>query len=301
LAKAIPFLVGGSADLAPSNNTYLKGMGDVGPGSFSGRNFHFGIREHAMVAALNGMSLHGGFRVFGATFMVFADYCRPAIRLAALMEQPVVYVLTHDSFFVGEDGPTHQPVEQAASLRAIPNVSVIRPADATETAAAWLCALRRTDGPTALLLTRHNLPILDRSVFPPASGVGKGAYILWESKPDTQPFLIMMASGSEVSMTLEAAKRLAAENGKSIRVVSFPSWDLFEKQTRKYQRSVFPPACKRRLAVEAGITMGWEKYLGFKGHMIGLNRFGASAPCKVLAEKFGFTIENILATARALT
>jgi transketolase len=300
LARAIPFLVGGSADLAPSNNTYLKGMGDVGTGSFEGRNFHFGIREHAMGAILNGLSLHGGFRVFGATFMVFADYFRPAIRLAALMDQPVVYVLTHDSFFVGEDGPTHQPVEQAASLRSIPNLSVIRPAEATETAAAWACALRRTHGPTALLLTRHNLPILDRAVYPAASNVSKGAYILWESQPGAAPDLLLLASGSEVAMTLEAGQRIAAEDGKAVRVVSFPSWDLFEQQTRKYQRSVLPPSCKRRLAVEAGITMGWEKYLGFKGRMVGLDRFGASAPCKTLAEKFGFTVENIVATARTL-
>jgi transketolase len=300
LAKAVPFLVGGSADLAPSNNTYLKGLGDIGPGSFAGRNFRFGVREHAMGAVMNGVSLYGGFRIFGGTFMVFADYFRPAIRLAALMGQPVVYVLTHDSFFVGEDGPTHQPVEQAASLRTIPNLSVLRPAEATETGAAWLAALRRTDGPTALLLTRQNLPILDRSVMPPASMTARGAYTLWESAPDKKPDLILMASGSEVALVLEAGRRLAAEDGRAVRVVSFPSWDLFEGQTKKYQRSVLPTACKRRLAVEAGIAMGWEKYVGTRGRILGLNRFGASAPFKVLAEQFGFTVDNVVATARGL-
>jgi transketolase len=300
LAKAVPFLVGGSADLAPSNNTYLKGLGDIGPGSFAGRNFRFGVREHAMGAVMNGVSLYGGYRVFGGTFMVFADYFRPAIRLAALMGQPVVYVLTHDSFFVGEDGPTHQPVEQAASLRTIPNLSVLRPAEATETGAAWVAALRRTDGPTALLLTRQNLPILDRSVMPPAAMTARGAYTLWESAPDKKPDLILMASGSEVALVLEAGRRLAAEDGRAVRVVSFPSWDLFEGQTKKYQRSVLPTACKRRLAVEAGITMGWEKYVGTRGRILGLDRFGASAPFKVLAEQFGFTVDNVVATARGL-
>lgn len=300
LAKAVPFLVGGSADLAPSNNTYLKGLGDIGPGSFAGRNFRFGVREHAMGAVMNGVSLYGGFRIFGGTFMVFADYFRPAIRLAALMGQPVVYVLTHDSFFVGEDGPTHQPVEQAASLRTIPNLSVLRPAEATETGAAWVAALRRTDGPTALLLTRQNLPILDRNVYPPAAMTARGAYTLWESAPGGKPDVILLASGSEVALVLEAGRRLAAEDGRAVRVVSFPSWDLFEGQTKKYQRSVLPTACKRRLAVEAGISMGWEKYVGTRGRILGLNRFGASAPFKVLAEQFGFTVERVLAEARAL-
>lgn len=300
LAKAVPFLVGGSADLAPSTNTYLNGLGSVAPHSFAGRNFHFGIREHGMAAALNGIALHGGFRVFGATFCVFADYCRPSIRLSALMELPVIHVFTHDSFHVGEDGPTHQPVEHAASLRAIPGLTVIRPADATETAAAWAAALRRTQGPTALLLTRQALPVLDRAQLPPANLLEKGAYVLWESQPGTKPALILMASGSEVSLALEAGKRLAAEDGVAVRVVSFPSWELFERQTRKYRNSVLPPGCRRRVAIEAGIAQGWERYLGPKGRFVGMTGFGASAPAKDLAAKFGFTVEKVLETARAL-
>ncbi len=301
LAAALPSLVGGSADLAPSNNTYLKGLGDVGPGAFGGRNLHFGIREHAMGAVMNGMALHGGFRVYGGTFLVFADYCRPAIRLAALMEQPVVYVFTHDSFYVGEDGPTHQPIEQLASLRAIPGLSVIRPADATETAAAWLAALRRTKGPTALLLTRQNLPILDRPPpNPPASEVARGAYILWESRPEAKPELILLGSGSETSLALEAGKKIAAEDGRAVRVVSFPSWDLFEAQKPSYRRRVLPPACRRRLAVEAGRTLGWEKYIGPRGAMIARDAFGASAPAGTLAKEFGFTADHVVAKAREL-
>ncbi len=300
LAKAVPFLVGGSADLAPSTNTYLKGFGSIARRSFTGRNFHFGVREHAMGSIMNGLSLHGGFRVFGATFCVFADYMRPAIRLAALMEQPVVYVFTHDSIFVGEDGPTHQPVEHAAALRAIPGLTVIRPADATETAAAWVAALQRTDGPTALLLTRQAVPVLDRAVSPPANLLEKGAYTLWESNPGTRPDLILMASGSEVSITLEAARRLAAEGVGSVRMVSFPSWELFEQQPEKYQISVLPRGCRRRVAVEAGISMGWERYVGPSGRVVALDRFGASGPYKELAAHFGFTVEHVIEVARSL-
>ncbi len=300
LAEAVPHLVGGSADLAPSNNTYLKGQGDIGPGAFAGRNFHFGIREHAMAAVLNGLQLHGGLRGFGATFLVFADYLRPSLRLAALMGVPVIYVFTHDSFYVGEDGPTHQPVEHAASLRIIPNVTLIRPADATETAAAWVAALRNTTGPTCLLLTRQNLPILDRTQYPPAMDAAKGAYILWESQPGAKPELILMASGSEVSLVLEAGRTLAAESGKPVRVVSFPSWELFEKQKTGYRKSVLPPACKKRLVVEAGRGFGWEKYVGLKGRMITLDRFGESAPCQKLAEHFGFTVAHVTEEARKL-
>ncbi|OQW96389.1 MAG: transketolase [Verrucomicrobia bacterium A1] len=300
LAKKVPNLVGGSADLAPSNNTHLKDQGDIAPGAFAGRNFHFGVRELGMGAVMNGIALHGGFRIYGATFLVFADYCRPAIRLAALMKIPVVYVFTHDSIFVGEDGPTHQPVEHFASLRAIPNLTVIRPADATETAAAWTVALRNTTGPTALLLTRQNLPILDRATFPPAASLGQGAYTLWESKPGAKPDLVLIATGSEVSISLDAARTLAAEDGRAVRVVNMPSWELFERQTRKYRNEVIPPACKRRLAVEAGVSMGWAKYVGLGGATISIDRFGASGPAKALGEKFGITAANVLAVARSM-
>ena len=297
LAKALPWFVGGAADLSPSTKTNLDGYPSVGPGAFEGRNLHFGIREHAMVAALNGMALHGGFRVFGATFFVFADYCRPSVRLAAIMGLPVILVFTHDSFYVGEDGPTHEPVEQTASFRCMPNVSIIRPADATETAAAWLAALKHTDGPTLLLLTRHNLPVLDRSVYPAASNLEKGAYTLWQSAPGA-PKLILLASGSEVSLALAAAKELAAET--VVRVVSMPSWDLFEKQGQAYKDQVLPPECKARLAIEAGSSMGWEKYVRCRGRVLAVNHFGASAPYKTIAEKFGFTPANVVALARDL-
>ena len=296
LAKAMPWLVGGSADLAPSTRTNMDGQGDVGPGSFAGRNFHFGIREHAMGSILNGMALHGGFRVFGSTFFVFADYFRPSIRLAALMKLPVVYVFTHDSFFVGEDGPTHQPVEQAASLRIIPGMTVIRPADPTETGAAWAAALRNTQGPTAILLTRHNIPVLDRSKYPPAFLLAQGAYTLWQSG-DGIPKMILIASGSEVSLALAAGAELAKDN-LNVRVVSMPSWELFERQSKKIRNSVLPPRCKLRIAIEAGSPMGWERYTGPKGRIIGMNHFGVSGPYAVLAKEFGFTPENVVQIAR---
>ncbi|MDI6774289.1 MAG: transketolase [Verrucomicrobiota bacterium] len=297
LAKALPQFVGGSADLAPSTMTLIENALSVGPRSYSGRNFHFGIREHAMCAMLNGIMLHGGFRAFGATFFVFFDYCRPAVRLAALMKLPVIYVFTHDSFYVGEDGPTHEPVEQIAALRCIPGVTVIRPADPTETAAAWLAALRNKGGPTALLLTRHNLPVIDRRQYPPAGNLEHGAYTLWQSGQG-MPDVLLIASGSEVELALKAAKELAAEH--NVRVVSMPSWELFEKQLRAYRDEVLPPACKTRLAIEAGVSMGWEKYVGEKGRVLGLNRFGASAPYKVLAEKFGFTVPHVVKMVREL-
>ncbi|MEI6971730.1 MAG: transketolase [bacterium] len=295
MAKSVPYLVGGSADLAPSTKTLLSDTPSVGPHSFVGRNLHFGIREHAMGAMLNGLALHGGFRPFGATFFVFLDYCRPAVRLSAIMGLPVIYIFTHDSFYVGEDGPTHEPIEQLASLRCMPNVVTLRPADATETAAAWVVALRNKTGPTVLMLTRQNLPVIDRKQFPPASMVEKGGYTLWESAPGT-PDLILIGSGSEVPLAMDAAKLLAA--GKKIRVVSMPSWELFEKQPQSYRDSVLPAACTARLAVEAGSPMGWERYIGSRGRMIGMNRFGASAPCNILAEKFGFTVENVVAVAK---
>lgn len=296
LAKAIPFLVGGSADLAPSNNTYLKDQGDIGKNSFAGRNFHFGVRELGMGAVMNGVQVHGGFRIYGATFLVFADYVRPSTRLAALMNLPVIYVYTHDSFYVGEDGPTHQPIETLMSLRITPNLTVIRPSDATETKSAWIAALENKTGPTALLLTRQNLPVFDRKVLMPSCNLRKGAYTLWESAKSEHD-LIIMASGSEVSIALEAGKKLAAE-GKKIRIVSFPSWELFEKQDAAYKESVFPPECVRRLSVEAGATHGWEKYTGAQGRMIGINHFGASAPAGTLAKEFGFTADNIYETAK---
>mgnify|MGYP002639469089 CR=1 FL=1 len=298
LAEAVPFLVGGSADLAPSNNTYLKQYDDIGADAFTGRNLHFGVRETGMGAIINGMQLHGGFRVFGATFLVFADYVRPTTRLAALMNLPVIYVYTHDSFYVGEDGPTHQPVETLMSLRIIPNVTVIRPADANETKAAWIAALQNKTGPTALLLTRHNLPILDRSDLAAASNLDRGAYTIWENAESDHDILIM-ASGSEVWNSLEAGKKLA-ESGKKVRVISFPSWELFEQQDAEYKGAVLPSETRVRLAVEAGWPTGWEKYVGLEGKIVGVAHFGASAPSGVLAEQYGFTVENIYNQAKEL-
>lgn len=297
LAKALPQLVGGSADLAPSTKTLMDDIGHVGPNSFSGRNLHFGIREHGMGAILNGMALHGGLRTYGATFFVFADYFRPSIRLAALMELPVIYVLTHDSFYVGEDGPTHQPAEHIASLRCMPNVTVIRPAEATETAAAWVAAIQNRKGPTALLLTRQNLPVLDRSQYPCAMNVLKGAYTLWQSG-EGLPELILIASGSEVALALAAAKQVADD--ANVRVVSMPSWELFEQQDAVYRNVVLPPACTKRMALEAALVFGWEKYVGSAGTVLGMHGFGASAPYKALEKKFGFTVENAVSMARAL-
>jgi transketolase len=298
LAKAVPFLVGGSADLAPSNNTDLKGLGDVGANSFEGRNLHYGVREIGMGAIMNGMQLHGGFRVFGATFLVFADYVRPTTRVAALMNLPVLYVYTHDSFYVGEDGPTHQPIETLMSLRITPNVTVIRPSDATETKEAWVAALKNQTGPTALLLTRQNLPIFDRTELAPASGLKKGAYTIWENAESDHDILIV-ASGSEVWLSIEAGKKLGDE-GKKVRVVSFPCWEIFEQQSEEYKASVFPPECRKRLAVEAGWPTGWEKYVGLDGKIIGIDHFGASAPGGILAEKFGINADNVYVQAKAL-
>jgi transketolase len=297
LAKALPWFVGGAADLAPSTKTFLEGFPSVLPGAFEGRNLHFGIRELGMAAILNGMQVHGGFRVFGSTFFVFSDYCRPSIRLAAIMNLPVVYVFTHDSFYVGEDGPTHEPIEQLASYRCMPNVSVLRPADATETSAAWMAALKNTTGPTLILLTRQNLPVYDRAVYPPAATLEKGAYTLWQSAVGT-PELMLIASGSEVSLAMAAAKELARD--RVVRVVSMPSWDLFEKQPDAYKRQVLPPECRQRLAIEAGCTMGWAKYVGDKGRVLGVDHFGASAPFKVIAEKFGFTPEHVIKIAKEM-
>lgn len=291
LAPAVPWLVGGSADLAPSNMTYLNGLGDVAKESFSGRNFHFGVRELGMAGVMNGIAVHGGLRVFGGTFFVFCDYCRPVIRVAALMGLPVIYVLTHDSFYVGEDGPTHEPVEQLPALRAMPNVCVFRPADATETAVAWEVALRRKEGPTALLLSRQNLPVLDRTVFPAASEAAKGAYVLWQRDSAAEPEAILIASGSEVSLALEVAQA----DARNLRVVSMPSWDRFEAQPEAYREAVLPKAVKRRIAVEAASSFGWERYVGDRGITLTMKGWGASGPAAKLAEHFGFTAAHLTA------
>jgi transketolase len=296
LAKAFAWLVGGSADLAPSTKTLIEASTSIGPGSFCGNNFHFGIREHAMCAILNGLTLHGGFRAFGATFFVFSDYCRPAIRLASIMRLPVIYVFTHDSFYVGEDGPTHEPVEHIAALRCIPGMTVIRPSDATETAAAWLTALRRRSGPTAILLTRHNLPVIDRSKYPAASNLEKGAYVLWQSGQGI-PDVVLIATGSEVCLALDAGKVLAAEC--NARVVSMPSWELFDRQAESYRNEIIPPNVRLKVAIEAGVAMGWEKYVGADGVILCMKGFGASAPYKALAGKFGFTTDRVVEQVRA--
>jgi transketolase len=296
VAAALPNLIGGSADLAPSNNTNIKGGGDFSKHE-QGRNFHWGIREHGMGACLNGMALHGGLRPFGATFLIFSDYMRPSIRLAALMKLPVVYIFTHDSIGVGEDGPTHQPVEQIMSLRLIPGLRMLRPADATETVEAWKLALQRGDGPTALALTRQKLPVLDRTKFQPAAGVAKGGYVL-AAAPGT-PKVLLVATGSEVHLALAAKERLDHE-GIAARVISMPSLELFLEQPKAYRDEVLPPAVKARVVVEAGVSLGWERIAGDRGVILGLDRFGASAPAETLFEKFGFTVEHVVKAAKAL-
>ncbi|MFQ5647761.1 MAG: transketolase [Candidatus Aenigmatarchaeota archaeon] len=291
IADMVPQLVGGSADLAPSNNTLLKKYSSIAQGTFDGRNIRFGIREHAMGAILNGMALFG-FIPYGGTFLVFSDYMRPAIRLAALMKLQVVYVFTHDSFYVGEDGPTHQPVEQLMSLRAIPNLAVIRPADPAETAAAWDTALRRKDGPTALALTRQPLPQLPGDPERTAGGVKRGAYIVAEAKGGA-PEIIIIATGSEVHLALQVREKLEA-SGTPARVVSMPCVEIFREQEKAYKEEILPPECRRRVVIEAGVTHGWKEFAGDDGIIIGIDRFGASAPAKVLAEKFGFTPKDVL-------
>lgn len=288
LANILPELLGGSADLAPSNNTKIEGSPAFQKDSFAGRNFHFGVREHAMGSILNGMAVFGGVIPYGGTFLVFSDYMRPAIRLAALSHYPSVFIFTHDSVGLGEDGPTHQPIEHLMSLRLIPNLVVIRPADANETAQAWKVAIERRDGPTALSLTRQNVPILETT-----AQVEKGAYVL---KDFGEPQIILMASGSEVGLILEAAQKLAQE-GKGVRVVSFPSWELFEKQDETYKDSVLPKNIQKRLAVEAGSGAGWERYAQ---SVVSIERYGASAPYKIIFERFGFTVENIVNRAKNL-
>jgi len=293
-AKTIPALIGGSADLAPSNKTIINASSDFQKDNYGGRNIRFGVREHAMAGILNGMSLHKGLRPFGGTFLVFADYMRPSIRLAALMNQPVIYVFTHDSVAVGEDGPTHQPVEHLAALRTIPNLKVIRPSDATETAAAWRQALKTNDSPVALILSRQKLPVIDRKQFPSADLLSNGAYILADT--DGKPDVILIASGSEIHICMEA-KAALLEKGVAARVVSMPSWELFNIMPEDYKDKILPPDVKSRVAVEAGLPMGWEQFTGDGGTVIGISTFGASAPGGTVLKKFGFTAENIVKTA----
>jgi transketolase len=297
LAQNIPWLIGGSADLGNSNKTALKfeGAGDFRPGSYIGRNIHFGVREHGMGAAMNGMSV-SKLRPFGGTFFNFSDYERPTIRLAALMETPVIHVFTHDSIGLGEDGPTHQPIEQLAALRAIPNTVVLRPGDANEVVEAWKLAVQINHGPVLLVLTRQAVPTLDRSKYASAAGVAKGAYILADA-PGGKPQVILMGTGSEVPLCVEAYEKLKVE-GIPARVVSMPSWELFEKQDQAYKDSVLPPAITARVSVEMASTFGWERYVGPKGQMVGMHTFGASAPWKDLQKYFGFTTDAVVAAAR---
>lgn len=309
LAPHMPMLIGGSADLGVSNNTDIKGGGDFEAGSYEGRIIHFGVREHAMGSTLTGMSLNGGLIPFGGTFLTFSDYMRPAIRLAALSEVQVIYVFTHDSVGLGEDGPTHQPVEHLAALRAIPHLAVIRPADNHEVREAWRIAILRRKAPTALALTRQRVPLIDRSHYASAQGLRRGAYILAEGKAVTYQLggvpggvvqrLILIATGSEVSLALEAREKLQAE-GIATRVVSMPSWELFEDQTQAYRDEILPPSISARLAVEAGVRQGWDRYVGTKGDVICLDRFGASSPGDVALQNLGFNVENVLKHARAL-
>jgi len=309
----LPGLLGGSADLNPSTLTELANAGNFespematgdlqgaagGGWSYAGRNVQFGVREHGMAAIMNGMAAHGGTMPFGATFLSFSDYMRPAIRLAALMRLPVVYVFTHDSICMGEDGPTHQPVEHLTSLRAIPGLIVIRPGDANETAEAWRVAIETKDQPVALILTRQNVSTFDRTQFSPANGLRRGAYVLADA-PQAKPQLILIASGSEVGLIIEAGQQLQKQK-IPVRLVSIPSWELFEAQPRKYRDSVLPPSVKSRLAVEAGITLGWSRYVGDYGDVIGVDRFGASAPGPVMMREYGFTVDNICRRAAIL-
>jgi transketolase len=298
LAKRLPELLGGSADLAPSTKTIIDGSPAFGRDTPEGRNFHFGVREHAMGAATNGMAVHGGLIPYAATFLIFSDYMRPALRLSALSHYPSIWLFTHDSIGLGEDGPTHQPVEHLAALRAMPNMVVIRPADANEVREAWLVAVERRSGPTLLALTRQNVPTLDRSVYAPASGLRRGAYVLADLG-DGEPELILMATGSEVALIVAAGERLAAE-GISVRLVSFPSWELFAAQDQAYRAGVLPPLVTARLAVEAGVDQGWCRWVGDKGRVLAQDEFGASAPGKVNFEQFGFTAEAVIQQARTL-
>lgn len=313
IASRLPFLIGGSGDLDPSTNTVLKGKGSFqrpggtgegvqgavpGPWGYAGANMAFGVREHAMGGIINGMALHRGLIPFGSTFLVFSDYMRPAIRLAALTGLHVIYVFTHDSICLGQDGPTHQPIEHISSLREMPGLTVIRPADANETAEAWKTALTRKHGPVAIVLSRQKLPVIDRDRFAPASGLQKGAYVLADPAQG-RPEIILIATGSEVRIAFDAYEQLTS-GGIKARLVSMPSWELFEEQPEDYRRNVLPLDIKKRISIEAGSTHCWYKYLGLEGRALGIDRFGASAPEEVLLEKFGFTAENIINTAREM-
>ncbi|MBE1553375.1 transketolase [Sporosarcina limicola] len=298
IAKTVPSFFGGSADLAGSNKTTIKGSGDFLPTDYSGRNIWFGVREFAMGTALNGMALHGGLHVFGGTFFVFSDYVRPAVRLSSLMGLPVTYVFTHDSVAVGEDGPTHEPVEHLASLRAMPGLSVIRPADANETAAAWNIAVSSKYSPTVLVLSRQNLPVLAKSGELAMEGVRKGAYTVSPANKD-QADAILIATGSEVSLAVSAQSKLLAE-GIDVAVVSMPSWDLFEQQDNKYKQSILPKEVKKRLGIEMGVSFGWHKYIGDEGAIIAIDTFGASAPGDTVIREFGFTEENVIAKVKIM-
>lgn len=298
ISKVVPSFWGGSADLSASNNTMVAAEKDFEPGQYEGRNIWFGVREFAMAAAMNGIQLHGGSHVYGGTFFVFTDYLRPAIRLAALQKVPVTYVLTHDSVAVGEDGPTHEPIEQLASVRCIPNVHVIRPADGNETVAAWKIAMASTETPTILVLSRQNLPVLEGTLEHASASVQKGAYVLSPQKGE-QPAGILIATGSEVNLAVEAQAKLA-EEGIDVSVVSMPSFDLFEKQSAEYKESVLPKAVTKRVAIEAAASFGWERYVGTEGKTITIDHFGASAPGGLVLEKFGFTPENVVNTYKSL-
>src|SRR6185437_4760912 len=318
LAAVVRNLVGGSADLDPSTRTALKGCGDFesprtsvagggawptqgaagGVWGYAGRNIHFGLREHAMAAILTGIAVHGGLLPFGATFLSFSDYMRPSIRLAALSRPRVVYVWTHDSIALGEDGPTHQPVEQLAGLRAMPNMMVVRPSDATETVEAWRVALTHTGGPVGLVLTRQKLPVIDRKTFASASGLSQGAYVLADAG-GSAPDVILIATGSEVSMALEAHAQLTTDGIRS-RVVSMPSWELFDAQPQSYRDAVLPPSVRARVSIEAASPFGWERYVGLEGAIISVTGFGASAPGPTVMREFGFTPEHIVETAKAV-
>ena len=313
IAAALPELMGGSADLNPSTYTWLKGHGDFAVAavrpigvqgavgdewSYAGRNIHYGVREHAMGAIANGIAAHMGIIPYTATFLSFADYMRAPIRLAALSKSRVVFIFTHDSIGVGEDGPTHQPIEQTMSLRIIPNLTVIRPSDANEVREAWAAALENRTGPTALILSRQTLPVLDRNRYTPAEELVRGGYVLWQSS-ETSPDLILIGTGSEVHPALAAGEELSLA-GINVRVVALPSWDLFDRQSQAYRESVLPSAVRARIAVEAGVTLGWERYVGMGGVIIGIDHFGASAPASVLYERFGITKESIIAHAKRL-
>jgi transketolase len=298
LAPHVPELMGGSSDLTPSNKTWIQGSRGFQADTAEGRNVHFGVREHVMGAAINGMAVHGGVIPYGGTFLVFSDYMRPAIRLSALSSYPSIWVFTHDSIGLGEDGPTHQPIEHLASLRAIPNLAVIRPNDANEVAEAWRVAIKRRDAPTLISLTRQRVPILDRTTYNSASGLVKGAYVL-KDLGGQNPEIILMASGSEVDLIVKAGEKLAAD-GVAVRLVSFPSWELFSSQDSEYRDSVLLPSLTKRLAVEAAASQGWERWIGPEGTMISIDRFGASAPYIKLFEEYGFTDDNVLDKARTL-